>query len=64
MPTSADNAKKAKIKSEFKAAFYQYQDWEAGIKAARILKETRDMWRTQSIEVWVTHKMGDNLYNW
>jgi hypothetical protein len=34
-----DNAKKAKIKLGFKAAFYQYQDWEVGIKGARLRKE-------------------------
>ena len=39
MPSSTDNAKKAKIKSGFKTAFFQYQDREIGIKAARILKE-------------------------
>ena len=27
------------------------------------LDELSIMWRTQSIEVWVAHKMGDNLYN-
>jgi hypothetical protein len=42
MPSSTDNAKKAKIKSGFKAAFFQYQDREVGIKAARILKEQED----------------------
>jgi hypothetical protein len=47
MPNSADNAKKAKIKSRFKTAFFQYQDWEVGIKAARILKEKEDALETQ-----------------
>jgi hypothetical protein len=39
MPASTDNAKKAKIKSGFKTAFFKYQDWEVGIKAARFRKE-------------------------
>jgi hypothetical protein len=47
MPTSADNAKRAKIKSGFKAAFFKYQDQESGIKAARILKEVQDALETQ-----------------
>jgi hypothetical protein len=47
MPNSADNAKKAKIKSGFKTAFFQYQDREVGIKAARILKEKEDAPETQ-----------------
>jgi hAT family C-terminal dimerisation region len=47
MPNSTDNAKRAKIKSGFKTAFFQYQDREAGIKAARILKEKEDALETQ-----------------
>jgi hypothetical protein len=47
MPSSTDNAKKAKIKSGFKAAFFKYQDQEASIKAARILKEREDAPETQ-----------------
>lgn len=47
MPSSTDNAKKAKIKSGFKTAFFQYQDREVGIKAARILKEQEDAPETQ-----------------
>jgi len=47
MPNSTDNAKKAKIKSGFKTAFFQYQDREVGIKAARILKEKEDAPETQ-----------------
>jgi len=47
MPNSTDNAKKAKIKSRFKTAFFQYQDWEVSIKAARILKEKEDAPETQ-----------------
>jgi hypothetical protein len=39
MPTSADNVKKAKIKSGFKTAFFKYQDREVGIKAAKLCKE-------------------------
>ena len=35
MPSSTDNAKKAKIKSGFKTAFFKYQEQEASIKAAR-----------------------------
>jgi hypothetical protein len=46
MPTLVDNAKKAKIKSGFKTAFYQYQDWELGIKAARILKQNENALET------------------
>jgi hypothetical protein len=47
MPSSTNNAKKAKIKSGFKIAFFQYQDREVGIKAARILKEQEDVLETQ-----------------
>lgn len=47
MPNSTDNAKKVKIKSRFKAVFFKYQDWEVGIKAARILKEREDALETQ-----------------
>ena len=47
MLSSTDNAKKAKIKSGFKTAFFQYQDREVGIKAARILKEQEDAPETQ-----------------
>ena len=32
----------------FKTAFFQYQDWELGIKAARILKEKEDALETQA----------------
>jgi hypothetical protein len=39
--------KEAKIKSGFKTAFFKYQDWEAGIKTARILKEREDVPETQ-----------------
>ena len=46
MPTSADNAKKAKIKLGFKTAFFQYQDWESSIKAARILRQNEDALET------------------
>ena len=47
MPNSANNAKKAKIKSKFKTAFFQYQYQEVGIKAARIFKEKEDVLETQ-----------------
>ena len=50
MPNSTDNVKKAKIKSGFKAVFFKYQDWEVGIKAARILKEREDALETQPDE--------------
>jgi hypothetical protein len=39
MPSSTDNAKKAKIKSGFKTVFYKYQEREVEIKAARFRKE-------------------------
>jgi hypothetical protein len=42
MPSSIDNAKKAKIKSGFKTVFYKYQERELEIKAARIRKEQQD----------------------
>jgi hypothetical protein len=42
MPSSTDNAKKAKIKSGFKTVFYKYQERELEIKAARIRKEQQD----------------------
>ena len=47
MPTLADNARKAKIKSGFKSAFFQSQDQEVGIKAARILKQNENALETQ-----------------
>ena len=40
--TLADNTKKAKIKSGFKSALFQYQDQEVGINAARILKQNEN----------------------
>jgi hypothetical protein len=39
LPSSIDNAKKAKIKSGFKTVFYKYQERELEIKAARFRKE-------------------------
>jgi len=37
-----NNAKKAKIKSRFKTAFYKYQEQEVAIKDARFRKEQED----------------------
>ena len=48
MATLADNAKKAKIKSGFKSALFQYQDQEVGINAARILKQNENALETQA----------------
>jgi hypothetical protein len=42
MPSLADNAKKAMIKSGFKTAFYKYQEREVAIKDARFRKEQED----------------------
>jgi len=42
MPSLGDNAKKAKIKSGFKTAFYKYQEREVAIKDARFRKEQED----------------------
>jgi hypothetical protein len=39
VPATTDNAKKAKIKSGFKAVFYKYQARELEIKAERFRKE-------------------------
>jgi hypothetical protein len=39
MPSSIENAKKAKIKLGFKTTFYKYQEQEVEIKAARFRKE-------------------------
>ena len=38
-----NNAKKAKIKSRFKTAFYKYQEQEVAIKDARFRKEQEDV---------------------
>jgi hypothetical protein len=42
MPSSTDNAKKAKIKLGVKTVFYKYQERELEIKAARVRKEQQD----------------------
>jgi hypothetical protein len=39
MPSSTNNAKKAKIKLGFKTTFYKYQEQEVEIKAAKFRKE-------------------------
>jgi hypothetical protein len=47
MPNSTDDCKKAKIKSNFKSCYFQYQDCEIAIKAAKLLKQQNNALETQ-----------------